>query len=865
MKKLLMLLLAITLVIGLCACGESSTGAKEPCDQCVDANNDKKCDECGSAINTEEPPVNEPCVKCEDKNTDGKCDVCGGDVKAEPCVKCEDKNSDGKCDVCGGEVKVDDLVLISGGKANFSIVTGTLKSSGVKRVNSLISSLKKLGYPMTALEDEASNVTDCEILIGDVTSRGERYAIDGHDYGYEGYAIKRIDNKIIVVGGSEDALVLAIDYLSETVLGITDSTKKLPATVKYKSSMEFETEPGTYKISSITVGGQKIDDYVIIVDRQSSENTKLANSVQELIYRYYGHWLKTVSLADVTPTDKYILIKSSEKTGGDGFYINPVGTNLEIVSEFYNKTLIEGETYFKQKIAIGSGDIVLNAKTVNVRDVNYEMFGAKGDGKTDDSNAIREAHSYANQYGHTVKLNYNKKYYIPAISENIPIKTNVDFGDAEFIIDDRDIASTDPLRSISVFYVLPDVGSRGFDSDNPYILAINEAGGIKAATCTKLDLGLGYPALLKVVNSNHKNYIRYGANENDGANQTEMVLIDAEGNIDPSTPFMFDYTEVTSIIAFRIDDEPIVLNGGTFTTRANQADSDYNYYGRNIVINRSNVTVKNLTYRITDERNGADKGDPYSAFLSVQNANNVLITDCTIAAHRTYYSTGSGGEVVGMGSYGISANNSNNVTWQRCIQSNFFKSDGVTPTDQHWGIMGSSYSKNLAFVDSTLSRFDAHAGVYNAKIIGSNVIHFRIVGSGNMLIEDSHIYNNLLVGLREDYGAFWDGNITIKNVTMHNSGTVSLIGGTWYSHDFGYPTTHPEEIVIDGLKLLTPASVNVFTDAFVGQSNLIIKDFVNPTTPPKKVTIRNNAAGYTFNLPDPEYYTYFADMKVVIE
>ena len=35
--------------------------------------------------------------------------------------------------------------------------------------------------------------------------------------------------------------------------------------------------------------------------------------------------------------------------------------------------------------------------------VNYEMFGAKGDGVTDDSEAIKKAHEYANQKELTLK------------------------------------------------------------------------------------------------------------------------------------------------------------------------------------------------------------------------------------------------------------------------------------------------------------------------------------------------------------------------------------------------------------------------------------------------------------------------------
>lgn len=861
MKKVIFLLVLVAIAVAstvvLTSCSEEPPTA---CTECVDKNTDGKCDECGNAVAKPE------CTECKDENSDGNCDECGKPVAKQECDKCTDANTDGVCEVCGKEVPVTNLVLLKDGKINFTFVASdTLPEAQTTALTELVLLLKSLGIEATAHRENESHNAAVEVLVGNVASRGEQYLTADRSLGYSGYFIKLIDGKCVIFAGSDEAMNEALEKFRYDVLGFSfDESDPLPTDAKLSASNEIFAPQDDYKITDVTVGGQSIRNHVIAYDDTNAENLKLAKTVQNYLYRYTGIWLDIVPASDVGNRSA-ILFASAEKSGGEGFYIEVEGTNLKVISEFYNKTFEEGDAYFKQKLMLGRGEVALTEKTVNVRDVNYEMFGAKGDGKTDDSDAIREAHAYANAFGHTVNLNYNKKYYIPKISTSIVIKTDVFFQDAEFIIDDRDIGSTDPLRSLNVFVVSSDYSSTTLYENDIRIHAINEAGGIDASECKKLDLGLGYPALLKVTNSYHVNYIRYGANKNDGSSQMEVVLIDAEGNIDPDTPFMFDYEQVTSIQVIRTDVKQITLDGGHFITRANQATSDYKYYGRNMNIARSNTVVKNLKYSITDERPGKYEGDPYSAFLAVSNANNVLITDCSISAHKTYYSMGSGGSEVGMGTYGISANNSNKVTWLRCVQPNFYKEDGVTPSTGYWGIMGSSYSKNLAYVDSTLSRFDAHAGVYNSKIINSNVVHFRIVGSGEMLIENSHIYNNLLIGLREDYGAFWHGNITIKDVTMHNSGDVNLLGGTWYSHDFGYPTAHPTEITIDNLTLTKPATVNIFTSAFIEQSALILEDTVNRTTPTRKVTIKNNANGYKFVVPNKKYYTFFSETEFVFE
>ena len=56
--------------------------------------------------------------------------------------------------------------------------------------------------------------------------------------------------------------------------------------------------------------------------------------------------------------------------------------------------------------------------------VSYEDFGAVGDGITDDQNAIRATHEYANENGIDVVCKGAKTYYIGIMSKTIPIKTS---------------------------------------------------------------------------------------------------------------------------------------------------------------------------------------------------------------------------------------------------------------------------------------------------------------------------------------------------------------------------------------------------------------------------------------------------------
>ena len=83
----------------------------------------------------------------------------------------------------------------------------------------------------------------------------------------------------------------------------------------------------------------------------------------------------------------------------------------------------------------------MSAETKDMKIATYEQFGAVGDGATDDMPAIVACHEYANANMLPVKARDGAKYYIGGKNITAMIKTDTDFGDAEFIIDDRKLES----------------------------------------------------------------------------------------------------------------------------------------------------------------------------------------------------------------------------------------------------------------------------------------------------------------------------------------------------------------------------------------------------------------------------------------
>ncbi|MBO5879909.1 MAG: hypothetical protein J6Q68_05100 [Clostridia bacterium] len=827
---------------------------------------------CGEAP----PEETAECTTHSDVNGDGICDNCYTEIEIPPCESCVDTDEDRECDVCGGEVAPPiELNLIENGTHNFAfVVSKSISTSVRKEIDKLTTKLKSLGYVVENLSDTQNTESDkIEILIGDkIESRGKEYCFDGHTLGPDGSAVKIVNGKIIIIGGSDTELIKAITYFKEKALGITDSTKNLKNAI-FSEKNQYENKQTDFLATSVSAGGRVISDYVIAIEPSYfAKYKKGAEYFRDTLYERAGYWLEIVTL-DQTVTDKYISITTPQKSGGEGFEIKIVNSNVEITCEFPERAEAELKSFATSQIGTQRGAITLSEMTANVRDIYYSEFGAIGDGVTDDFDAIEACHKHANEHGYTVCADSGAKYYIGPKNHYITVKTAVNWGNAEFTIDDSEITTADTASGMPIFIVENDTALQTISAQNSEaIQAINANGGIDASSFTKLDLGLGYPALVVIINSNHKNYIVYGVNANAGNTQSELVLIDSEGNIDPNTRLLFDYEKVTEIKIYPVDTKQITINGGVFTTIANQSPTETSRgagFHRGIRVTRANTVVTNVAHYVVGE---GEEGMPYSSFLEVKNTANVIITNSIFTGRKTYYRKGT---TTGMGSYDLAAGNCAYVTWKNCMQSNFFEVDGVTPNTEgkFWGIMGSSACKNLTYDSCLLSRFDAHAGVYNTTIKDSAMQMFRIDGGGDLIFENVRMYSksNTLISLREDYGAFWHGKITLKNVTMYNSSDVNLFSGNWYNHDFGYSTEMPSEIEIDGLKLTKKANVYVFKDSFataLSNANQAMIDGVqnvNQMVPTKKITIKNNTANYAFILPDKTKNPFFENTQYVVE
>ena len=233
----------------------------------------------------------------------------------------------------------------------------------------------------------------------------------------------------------------------------------------------------------------------------------------------------------------------------------------------------------------------------------------------------------------------------------------------------------------------------------------------------------------------------------------------------------------------------------------------------------------------------------------------------------------------------------NKIRLHDCTQSNFemknengetvysMAASPISQTVYCWGVGGTDFCKNMEYINCKLSRFDAHQGLYNGRLINSTINFMELTGKGEMYIENLHFCSrgpgaNLLVYLRDDYGSTWDGTITFKNCTAHFApGNAYVFFHQYANWDFGYQCHFPN-LILDNLKVeglgenptvhfkirTEEPNMNLPTcaaiprknaDGTVDEGNM---NNANPIVPPQFIKVINNECGAKYLIEDIPFY-----------
>lgn len=424
--------------------------------------------------------------------------------------------------------------------------------------------------------------------------------------------------------------------------------------------------------------------------------------------------------------------------------------------------------------------------------VTYEQFGAVGDGVTDDLPAIVQAHAFANQRGWPVRSNPQATYHLGRRALTAIIETDTNWSTSRFIIDDSQGVEN---HKQSLFEVRSRLA--------PVSLHLARL----AAGQERLDVHPETDLLVLVENANRRRFIRRGLNANNGTPQHEVFILKKDGSIEGANEW--DYDTITRIEARPIDSVPLTLRGGVFINHGNRMKQPkgYNYWARNIHITRSNTIVDGITSRVVDE---GEFGHPYSGFLAAVQVANITFRHCRIDPRKVYKTIGAAGEPVSMGTYGYRADLVVNFTMQDCRMENIHDTS-------RWGVAATNFMKNVLLEDCLLSRMDVHQGVSGHYTIRRSTLGYmgiKATGRGRLEVEDSTVHCDNFITFRSDYGATWDGEVSIRNCRWSppaKPGRAFAMFGVSNdgTHDFGYPCAMPKTIRIDGLTVDDAAAKDV--------------------------------------------------------
>lgn len=742
----------------------------------------------------------------------------------------------------GPEVPENKLVIVDkDGKCDYTIIRPQKAGSDIlSAMRELRAALSAIGTKPGLDTDTAKvNLSEYEILIGSTRYEDTTVPIPGKDYlENDDYIISVIGTRVVIRGGSEKS----------TLEGVRKFMTLIPKEGAFMLDKDYFVYSSPNKMfEGIEYNGVSLKDFSFSYPEGNKICEIAVETLRSRIFRLSGIYL------DGKGDGTHKIVLSTVKDG-TAFEFKAENGNIYLTGT-KRTGLSRGINIALSMIAGSASDPVYKIET-NPKGkldnfgtvVCYEDFGAVGDGKTDDMEAICKAHEYANQKGLPVYAKEGATYYIGK-AMTAHIMTNTDWQNANFIIDDSEINTDDRYKEIFVVNA-----TYGVQNITGQITKLSK--GQK-----KLDFKFPGKCIVTAYNSNVKQFIRYGNNQDGGQDMTDTFLVDENGNVDPSTPITWDFDTVTSINYRRVDEDPLMIVGGTFTTKANREDSSHYYY-RGIRIYRSNVTVEGLKHYITGE---GPVGSPYYGILIVHGSVDSKFVNCVFTGHKTYKAIGSAGNTVSKGTYDFTVTNCINIEVLRCTQTNSIVDSA------YWGVFASNTSRNLMLSDCVFSRFDAHRGVRNVTIRNCELGHqgINLIGGGTALIENTTVrHNSYFINLRSDYGSTWEGDIIIRNCVFDPDKAPSkytiINGSNPGTHNFGYTCYLPKNVTIDGLEI-KGASVSS-TYLFANITPSWTSDSFKPAYPvvlPEKITIKNlkvGSKGTELNVSQNKYM--FKDVQV---
>lgn len=273
------------------------------------------------------------------------------------------------------------VTVAENGLSDYAIISPSKAPSRIRdaAVNALATIQGRIDARLRVSSDKlnAGSGNPHEIVIGEC-DRPETSRILSELRALDFAIVTAEDGRVYLVGGSNEATVLAVDYFIENFVDYESKTIKVEKNLEYYHRYD-------YTVGMLSVGGVSIDEYKIVIPKDAGAYTVAAAKNFADYLKYNGGYILEIVSDDEPATDCEILIGKTNRPesacdvslGKDQYILASAGKKLVVLGDSY---MIGGGISELVNTHIGYGDgtnavdIVLpSAKTAK----NFEFKDAK--------------------------------------------------------------------------------------------------------------------------------------------------------------------------------------------------------------------------------------------------------------------------------------------------------------------------------------------------------------------------------------------------------------------------------------------------------------------------------------------------------